>query len=98
MTVRTRAYDVADYLTDPARVVAYLDEAFETGDADTIAEALGDVARAKGMTDLARDAGLTRAALYQSLSANGNPRLSTLLGVIRAMGVRLAVTQRQAEA
>ncbi len=98
MTVRTRAYDVADYLTDPARVTAYLGEVFETGDAVAIAAALGDVARAKGMTDPARDAGLTRAEIYQSPSENGNPRLSTLPRVIRAMGVRLAVTQHQAVA
>ncbi len=96
MSVRTRPFDVADYLTDPARVTAYLGEILETGDAVAIAAALGDVARAKGITGLARDAGLTRAALYQSLSETGNPRLSTLLGVIRAMGVRLAVAPQQA--
>lgn len=91
MSIDTTRYDVADYLTDEARVAAYLEEAFESGDTETIAGAFGDVARAKGMSELARDAGLTRGALYQSLSREGNPRLSTLLGVTRALGVRLSV-------
>ncbi len=91
MTLKTKAFDPATYLdSDEARAV-YLNEAFETGDVGFIADALGVVARAQGMTKLARDADLSREALYRALSINGNPELSTVLKVTTALGLKLTV-------
>lgn len=73
----------------PGRIVAYLEAAFEDGDPALIATALGHVARAKGMTQLAAEAGVTREALYKALSPTGDPRLSTFLGVMKALGIKL---------
>jgi len=88
----TRPYDSADYIDSPEAAVAYLEAALEDGDAQIIAATLGDIARSKGMAMIAEHSGLTREALYKSLSADGNPRLTTLLGVLKAMGLRLTVT------
>lgn len=88
MALKT-AWDPADYLTTPSRIAAYLAAAFEDGDPALLAAALGDIARAKGMTEVAAKAGVTREALYKALSPNGDPRLSTLLGVMRALGLKL---------
>ena len=91
MTLKTKAFDPATYLdSDEARAV-YLNEAFETGDVGFIADALGVVARAQGMTKLARDADLSREALYRALSINGNPELSTVLKVTTELGLKLTV-------
>ena len=91
MTLKTKVFDPAVYLdSDVARTV-YLNEAFETGDVGFIADALGVVARAQGMTKLARDADLSREALYRALSVNGNPELSTVLKVTTALGLKLTV-------
>ncbi|NDC58203.1 MAG: putative addiction module antidote protein [Alphaproteobacteria bacterium] len=87
-----RPYDSADYIDSPEAAVAYLEAALEDGDAQIIAATLGDIARSKGMAMIAERSGLTREALYKSLSADGNPRLTTLLGVLKAMGLRLTVT------
>lgn len=89
MPVKTAPWDPAEYLTTPGRIAAYLEAAFDDGDPALIAKALGDIARAKGMTKLAAEAGVTREALYKALSSNGDPRLSTLLGVLRALGIKL---------
>lgn len=91
MAIETTAYDPAEYLDTPEKIAAYLDVSFEEGDAALIAHALGVVARAKGMTQLARDAGVTREALYKALSSEGDPKLSTLLGVVKALGIKLKV-------
>ena len=88
----TRAYDSADYIDSPEAVAAFLDAALEDGDAQIIAATLGDIARSRGMAMIAERTGLAREALYKSLSADGNPRLTTLLGVLKAMGLRLSVT------
>ena len=69
--------------------VNYLEAAFEDGDPAVIAAALGDISRAKGMSELARQAGVTREALYKALSPSGDPRLSTFLGVMKALGIKL---------
>ncbi|HEX5958041.1 MAG TPA: addiction module antidote protein [Hyphomicrobiaceae bacterium] len=90
--VPTRPYDSADYIDSPEAVAAFLEAALEDGDPRIIAATLGDVARSKGMAEIAERTGVTREALYKSLSAEGNPRLSTLLGVLKAMGLRLSVT------
>jgi probable addiction module antidote protein len=89
MALKTAPWDAAEYLTTPSRIAAYLEAAFEDGDPGLIATALGDIARAKGMTQLASQAGVTREALYKALSPTGDPRLSTFLGVMKALGIKL---------
>ncbi|MEO7793790.1 MAG: addiction module antidote protein [Thermoanaerobaculia bacterium] len=86
---KTRIWDAADGLTSEAEMAAYLEAALEDGDAALIAAALGDIARAKGMTDVARKAGLGRESLYKALSPAGNPELATVLRVVAALGLRL---------
>ena len=87
--LKTTLWDPAECLSTPRSIAAYLEAAFEDGDPTLIAAALGDVARAQGMTQLASQAGVTREALYKALSSNGDPRLSTLVGVMRALGIRI---------
>ena len=84
-------FDAADYLDSPAAVAAYIEAALETGDTAFIVDALGVVARAKGMTELSRSAGLSRESLYKALSQAGNPEFTTVLKVITAMGLKLSV-------
>ena len=91
MALETLPFDAAEYLADAEAQAELLAEAFETGNSTFIANALGVVARARGMTAIARDAGVTREALYKALSETGDPKLSTLLGVLRALGVKLSV-------
>ena len=88
---KTLPYDVAEQLRTPVEMAAYLDAWFEEApdDAAGIARALGDIARARGMTQVARDAGLSRESLYKALGENGNPSFATILKVARAVGVRL---------
>jgi probable addiction module antidote protein len=92
-TARTKTvpYDVAEQLRTPEEMAAYLDAWLEEApdDAAGIARALGDIARARGMTQVARDAGLSRESLYKALSESGNPSFATILKVVRALGVRL---------
>ena len=87
--MQTRPWDAAEYLETKEDVVLYLEAAFEDGDPGLIAAALGDVARAKGMTKVAADAGLGRESLYKALSPDGNPELATVLKVMQALGLRL---------
>ena len=89
MALKTAPWDAAEYLTTRSRIAAYLEAAFEDGDPGLIAAALGDIARAKGMTQIATQAGVTREALYKALSPTGDPRLSTFLGVLKALGITL---------
>ena len=91
MALKTAPWDAAEYLTTPSRIATYLEAAFEDGDPGLIATALGDIARAKGMTQLASQAGVTREALYKALSPTGDPRLSTFLGVLKALGIKLTL-------
>ena len=86
---KARPWDAAEHLNTPARVAAYLEAALEDGDPALVSAALGDIARAKGMAKIARDAGLGRERLYKALSPGGNPALATVLSVIRALGLRL---------
>jgi probable addiction module antidote protein len=88
-TAKTKRWEAGDHLTTDADRIAYLDAAFEEGDPGVIAAALGDIARAKGMTRVARQAGLGRESLYKALSAGGNPELGTVLRVVRALGLEL---------
>lgn len=87
--IQTRPWDAADHLETKEDVVLYLEAAFEDGDPGLIAAALGDVAKAKGMTKVAADAGLGRESLYKALSPDGNPELATVLKVMQALGLRL---------
>lgn len=86
----TVVYDLAEQLRSPEEMAAYLDAWLEEApdDAAGIARALGDIARAKGMSQVARDTGLSRESLYKALSEDGNPSLATVLKVLRALGVR----------
>lgn len=96
MPTKTTPYDVADYLTNDDRVAAYIELAMEEGDPKAIATALGNVARARGMTQLAKDTGLTREALYRALAPEGNPTLATFAAVLDAMGLRMRVERKAA--
>jgi probable addiction module antidote protein len=91
MPLETHPFDPASYLDSEEGIAAYMDEAMSTGDAAFIADALGVVARARGMSQVARDAGLSRESLYRALSPDGNPELSTVLRVVQALGLRLSV-------
>jgi probable addiction module antidote protein len=88
---KTSAYDVAQHLRTPEEMAAYLDAWLDEApdDAAGIARALGDIARAKGMTQIAKDAGLSRESLYRALSTDGNPSFATVLKVARALGMKL---------
>ncbi len=87
--LKTKPFDPAEYLDDKDSIAAYMTEALATDDPGFIADALGVIARATGMTDVARDAGLSRESLYRALSADGNPEFATVLRVIHALGLRL---------
>jgi probable addiction module antidote protein len=91
MTVKTHLWDVAEHLETPDDVAAYLEAVLDDGDPHLIAAAIGDVARARGMSQLSRDTGLSRESLYRSLSGDGNPEFGTVLKVLKALGVRLEV-------
>nr|WP_314261373.1 addiction module antidote protein [uncultured Devosia sp.] len=90
MPLESTSFDILDHLGTADERAAYLGAAFEDGDLSLITVALGDVARAVGMSDVAATAGVTREGLYKSLGAKGDPRLSTLLGVMRALGLQLS--------
>lgn len=89
--VKTSSYDVAEHLRTPEEMAAYLDVWLEEApdDISGIARALGDIARAKGMSQVAKEAGLSRESLYRALSEGGNPSFATVLKVAKALGVRL---------
>jgi probable addiction module antidote protein len=89
-TMTTR-YDVAEHLRTPEEMAAYLEACLEEADGDAafIAKALGDIARAKGMTQVARDAGLSRESLYKALSGERTPNFDTVLKVVGALGLKL---------
>jgi probable addiction module antidote protein len=84
-------YDVAEYLQTPEEMAAYLEACIEEADGDAafIAKALGDIARAKGMSQVARDAGLSRESLYKALSGERTPTFDTILKVVHALGLKL---------
>ena len=88
--VKTTRFDVAEYLDTPERQAEYISAALESGDATFVRDAVGIVARARGMSDIARAAGLNRESLYKALGEKGNPEFGTMLGVLRALGLELA--------
>lgn len=90
-TQRLTAFDAARYLTDDSAIAEYITAILEEDDTDLLLLALADVARAKGMAQVAKDAGLGRESLYKALSPGAKPRFDTILKVARALGVRLTV-------
>jgi probable addiction module antidote protein len=93
---KTKVYDSAAYLETAEDVALYLEEAFTDGDPALIAHALGVAARANGMTEIAKQAKLSRESLYRALSKDGNPELSTLIKVLHALGLRISVVSAKA--
>jgi probable addiction module antidote protein len=93
MTEEFARFDAAEYLKTPEDMAAYLDACFDDdeGDGVLIRAALNDIARAQGMTQVARDAGLGRESLYKALSSTGNPEFATIMKVMKALGLRLHV-------
>ena len=93
----TTPWDPADHLRTDEDMAAYLESALEEGNPTLVAAALGDIARAKGMTQVAREAGLGRESLYKALSPEGNPEFATILKVIAALGLQLHATPAAAK-
>ena len=87
--LKTTKWDAVDYLKTDEDMANYLEAAIEDSDPALISAALGDIARAKGMSQVARKAGLGRESLYKALSPNGNPEFATILKVVKALGLRL---------
>ena len=96
MALQVYPFDPARHLETEEDILYYLEAAMEGNDPKHIASALGDVARSKGMTKLAKKAGLGRQALYNALSESGNPTLETLVAVLGALGLELTVQKRAA--
>lgn len=90
-TIKTRPFDMANYLGNEEEITEYLRQVLEDGDLAELAAALGDIARARGMTQLARDTGLSRESLYKSLSGERAPSSDTLFKVMRALGFQLTI-------
>jgi probable addiction module antidote protein len=89
--IKTRPWDVAEHLENEEDITAYLEAVLDDGDPALVSAALGDVARARGMTEIAREAGLGRESLYKALSPEGNPEFATVMKVLRALGLSLHV-------
>ena len=96
--IETHPWDAAEHLETEEDIAAYLDAALEEGDPALVVAALGDIARAKGMTQIAREAGLGRESLDKALSPTGNPEFATILKVVAALGLRLHVEVAEADA
>ena len=94
MSEKFSRYDVAEYLDTPEEMAAYLEASMEEADGDAafIAKALGNIARAKGMAQIARESGLSRESLYKALSGERSPEFGTILKVINALGLKLHAT------
>ena len=97
METKTEPYDVAEFLETPEEMAAYLEACIQEADGDAafIAKALGDIARAKGMTQVAREAGLSRESLYKALSGDRSPSFDTILKVISALGLQLSASVKE---
>lgn len=84
-------WDASEHLDSEEMIFAYINAAFEEGDPALVAAALGDVARARGMTQIAKLAGVSRESLYKALSADGNPEFATIMKVMKALGLHVSV-------
>ena len=89
--IKTRPWDVVEHLETEEDITAYLEAVLDDGDPALVSAALGDIARARGMTEIAREAGLGRESLYKALSPEGNPEFVTVMKVLRALGLSLHV-------
>ena len=98
MPLETRPYDTAEHLRTPEDIVLYIEAVLEDGDPALVADALGVVARARGMAQIAQETGRSREQLYRTLSEKGNPQLDTLMGGRKAIGLRLSVKPIKTEA
>lgn len=96
--ITTKQWDPAEHLKSEEDMAAYLEAALEEGDPALVAAALGDIARAKGMTQVAQDTGLGRESLYKALSASGNPEFATVMKVVSALGLKLHAAPANADA
>jgi probable addiction module antidote protein len=92
MTVKTKRWDASEHLDSEEMIFAYMNAALEDGDPALVAAALGDIARARGMTSIARAAEVSRESLYKALSAEGNPEFATVLKVMKALNLKMSVT------
>lgn len=97
MEVKFSRYDTTDYFKTEDDITAYLDAVMEDGDSALIAAALGDIARARNLSQLARDVGMSRQGLDKALSGDGNPSLTTMVKVAQALGLRLAFKPTQGD-
>jgi|SRR5579872_1017632 len=89
---KTFPYDSAEYLDSGEAINAYMEEALDTNDPAFIAKALGTIARARGMSEIAKKAGLSRESLYKALSTDGNPEFGTIIRVMHALGLKFSIT------
>jgi probable addiction module antidote protein len=89
--VETRVWDAAEHLDSDEDIAAYLDTALEEGDPAPVVAVLGDIACTRGMTQLAREAGVGRESLYKALSASGNPEFAAVMKIVRALGLRFQI-------
>ena len=96
MTVKSRPFDPAEYLDTPEAISAYLEDAFASCNAVEISDALGVIARARGMSGIAKEAGLSRESLYRALSKEGNPSFDTVMRILAALDLRIEVKPRHA--
>lgn len=92
MPLETMPWDIVDSLDTPERIALYLEAVLDDGDPALVAAAIGDIARAQGMNEVARKTGLSRETLHRTLSDEGNSQLAALISVLRALGVRLTVS------
>jgi probable addiction module antidote protein len=88
-TMKTRTWDVSEHLDSEEAIAAYLNAAIDDGDPTLIQAALGDIAKAKGMSQIARESGMGRQSLYKSLDEDGNPSFTTIINVAKALGLKL---------
>ena len=88
---KAEMYDAAEFLESDEEIIAYLNAALEDGDPALVSAALGDIARARGMTKLANETGITRDGLYKALSPSGNPSFGTVLKVLNALGYKFDI-------
>lgn len=91
MAIELKPYDVAEHLDSEEEIRLYIEAAFEDGDPQIIKNAIANVARAHGMTEIANKAGITRAGLYKALGETGNPSFATMSAIVKALGLRMSV-------
>lgn len=97
MALKTKSWDASEHLNSEEMIFAYINAAFEEGNPALVTAALGDVARARGMTHIAKIAGVSRESLYKALSADGNPEFATIMKVMQALKLHLSVSKADNE-